>query len=565
MRISAKNYGGKITRELELPDRGLILLTGGNGCGKTSLLADAPLYAVTGWTGSRGDPLKNGGEVEFELGDLRVKRSRARAGSSVKVQIWLGRTPVDCDTATKADAYLAERLGPAELWEGLLGFRWDTSSTYSCGTDAERKSATELLVPTLAGFDAAREKAGARQKAHANGPLFAARQALALAQQKTQMAQAALDRVRALPDVADAPEKLRTEIAPLETRRNAIGQRISVLEQELRSPVPNPALVEAETRLREAEQTEREARLTLARARTGVCPTCQRDLGDRDEALRARDEMNRVWTDAKAVLGEVSDEVRKLREQTASDQRARQVELGGEIEGLRRRWNTADAAIKDLARRMAQAEERQRLGATLPAALEHLHLSQGDLAEAEAALKEEELEQQAYELADRMLGPRGARAGLLARAFSVVEQLAASRLGRVWPGWQLQIARTSETAGGKVREVTRVNGMRPALGQYPADSEFLPVAAYSRGQLRRIDLPLLLARRQVLAAATENRLALPYLVVDECLDGLDEAGLTGCAELLAEEARQNLVVIIAHDPRIAQGVSFDKIVTLEAT
>jgi ABC-type lipoprotein export system ATPase subunit len=49
------------------------------------------------------------------------------------------------------------------------------------------------------------------------------------------------------------------------------------------------------------------------------------------------------------------------------------------------------------------------------------------------------------------------------------------------------------------------------------------------------------------------------------LDGLDEAGLTGCAELLAEEARRNLVVIIAHDPRIAQGVSFDKIVTLEAT
>jgi DNA repair exonuclease SbcCD ATPase subunit len=565
MKISVKNYGGKITRELELPDRGLVLLTGGNGCGKTSLLADAPLYAVTGWTGSRGDPLKNGGEVEFELGELRVKRSRTRAGSSVKVQIWLGGNPVDCDTATKADAYLAERFGPAELWEGLLGFRWDTSSSYSCGTDAERKSATEFLVPTLAGFDAAREKVGARQKAHTNGPLFAARQALALAQQKTQMAQATLDRVRALPDVTDDPEKLRAEIAPLETRRTAIGQRVSVLEQELRSSVPNPTLAAAETRLREAQQTEREARLTLTRAGTGVCPTCRRDLGDKEAALQARAEMNQVLTEAVATLNAVSGEVAALREQAASDQRARQVELGGEIESLRKRWSTADAAIKDLARRMVQAEERQRLGATLSAAQEHFHLAQEELAGVEVELKAQELEQQALDLADRMLGPRGARAGLLARAFSVVEQLAASRLGRVWPGWQLQIARTSETAGGKVREVTRVNGMRPAMGQYPADSEFLPVAAFSRGQLRRIDLPLLLARRQVLAAATENRLALPYLVVDECLDGLDEAGLTGCAELLAEEARRNLVVIIAHDPRIAQGVSFDKIVTLEAT
>lgn len=565
MKISAKDYAGKITRELELPDRGLILLTGGNGCGKTSLLADAPLYAVTGWTGSRGDPLKNGGEVEFELGDLRVKRSRARTGSSVKVQIWLGGNLVDCDTATKADAYLAERLGPAELWEGLLGFRWDTSSTYSCGTDAERKSATELLVPTLAGFDEAREKVGARLKAHSSGPLSVARQRLALAAQKTQMAQDALDRVRSLPDVADDPVKLRAETAPLESRRTALAQRIGLLEQELRSPAVNPDLVAAETRLREVQQTEREARLTLTRAGTGVCPTCRRDLGDKEAALHARTEMERVLVEAVTALDVVSGEVAALRSQATADLRARQVELGGEIATLQRRLVVAGDAIKDLARRIAQAEERQRLGATLGAALEMLRLSQSEQAQAQAELEAQELEQQAYELADRMLGPRGARAGLLARAFSVVEQLAASRLGRVWPGWQLQVARTSETAGGKVREVTRVNGMRPAMGKYPADSEFLPVAAYSRGQLRRIDLPLLLARRQVLAAATENRLALPYLVVDECLDGLDEAGLTGCAELLAEEARQNLVVIIAHDPRIAQGVSFDKIVTLEAT
>lgn len=564
MRVSVTNYGGKITRQLELPDRGLVLVTSSNGKGKTSLLADAPLYAVSGWTGNRGDPLKNGGSVEFELGNLRVSRSRSRAGASVKVQIWLDGKLVDCDTATKADAYLAERLGPAELWEGLLGFRWDTGSAYSCGTDAERKSATELLVPTLAGFDEARERVGARQKAHSSGPLSVARQRLALAAQKTRMAQDALDRVRSLPDVTDDPVKLRAETAPLETRRTALTQRIGLLEQELRTPAVNPDLAAAETRLREAQQTERQARLTLSKAGTGTCPTCRQDLGDREAALRARAEMERVLAEAVAALDVVSGEVVALRSQATVDLRTRQVELGGEIETLRRRWESANTTIKDLARRIAQAEERRRLGATLDAALELLHLSESEQTQAQAELEAQEREQQAYELADRMLGPRGARAGLLGRAFSVVERLAADRLGRAWPGWQLQIARTSETAGGKVREVTRVNGMRPALGQYPADSEFLPVAAYSRGQLRRIDLPLLLARRQVLAAATENRLALPYLVVDECLDGLDEDGLTGCAELLAEEARRNLVVIIAHDPRIAQGVSFDRIVTLEA-
>jgi predicted ATPase len=76
MRIEVKNYGGKVTRRLELPERGLILISASNGVGKSAMLADAPLLAMFGHTGSRGDALRQGGEVDFELGDLRAVRSR---------------------------------------------------------------------------------------------------------------------------------------------------------------------------------------------------------------------------------------------------------------------------------------------------------------------------------------------------------------------------------------------------------------------------------------------------------------------------------------------------------
>jgi DNA repair exonuclease SbcCD ATPase subunit len=90
------------------------------------------------------------------------------------------------------------------------------------------------------------------------------------------------------------------------------------------------------------------------------------------------------------------------------------------------------------------------------------------------------------------------------------------------------------------------------------------VGRYSTGQLRRVDLALLLARRQVLAASDRNRLALPYLVIDEALNGLDDEGLDGIAALLVEEAKDNLVIVLSHDEKMSRGIPFDQHIQLGA-
>jgi hypothetical protein len=72
VKIEVKNYGGKVTRRLELPERGLILISAPNGLGKSAMLADAPLLAMFGHTGSRGDALRGGGEGREERRSMPI-------------------------------------------------------------------------------------------------------------------------------------------------------------------------------------------------------------------------------------------------------------------------------------------------------------------------------------------------------------------------------------------------------------------------------------------------------------------------------------------------------------
>ena len=561
MKIDVKNYGGKITRRLKLPERGLVLVSSPNGIGKSAMLADAPLLALFGVVGKRGDPLRKGGEVDFELGDLRIIRARSKAGQPVRAAITLAGKQVDCDTATKADAWMEERFGPAELWQDLLVFSHANPSTYSCGTDAERKRLTELLVPTLAGFDAGLERCADRRRAHARATLAEAAAASAAAERAAALAEEELGRVLALPDTADDPAALRAEIGKLDARRAAIEARLEVLRRVAAETATSPQLAELELRATYATLRLQEARKNLAAVGVGTCPTCNRPMGDAEEREKTRAALAAAADEAREGAQREQLAVAELRGQLLADLRIRQAEARTEMGQLGQRHLAAGEAAAQLRARAARAEERERLGATEAQARRKLEEAQAAAAQAAAALAAEQREAQALELAEKMLGPRGARAGLLTRAFGVVEQLAAAKLARVWPGHRLQIARTTETLKGKVNEVTRVLGSRPD----DVDDDLAEVARYSTGQLRRVDLALLLARRQVLAAADKNRLALPFLVVDEALNGLDDEGLTGCAELLAEEARDNLVVVLSHDEKLSRGIPFTAVLRLEET
>jgi DNA repair exonuclease SbcCD ATPase subunit len=153
------------------------------------------------------------------------------------------------------------------------------------------------------------------------------------------------------------------------------------------------------------------------------------------------------------------------------------------------------------------------------------------------------------ELAERALSPKGVRPALIEDAFQRLQVAANRVLATCWPGAKVRIDRTSTSQTGKVREESRV------LIALPGSETFHPVARLNRGMLRRVDLALQIARRRLYASqCSGGKLPIPYFVIDEALDGIDEEGLTGCAAMLAEEAMANLVVVLTHDEKVVRGV-----------
>lgn len=560
MRIALDRYGGAVTRDVELPDRGLVLCVAANGIGKTSLFADGPLFALFGYEGRRGDPLAEGGSALLDVADLRVERSREKPTSRVRVDIGTRhlepRTPVDCDTATKATAWLEERLGPLELWASLcvLAHRplrvGQLECDYATGTDADRKRLTELLVPQLGGFDAAREHRGKVVRAHERGPLAEAQIRAREAEAACGRAEEALHRAEALAEGAGDPEKLRAEAAACERRLAAQADRERALRASWEVPEP-PELVA----IREHVGTQRalydQAARQLPLAERGSCPTCEQAIPEEvAHRLRARCEAAREAL-AK-VSGEAATRGRELAEARAAHQGAVEAELRSIDEARRRTTERLRQAREELAR----VEERKRAGADVGSAARALAAAKEQSAAASSALVAAQREQRAQELAERALAPQGARAAVLAEAFDALSLLSNRLLSRLWPQARLRIERTTATEKGKVREVSRV------LLAKPGEAAFGECGRLSRGELRRPELALLLARRQLLRAGCGGKLALPYLCLDEALDGLDEAGLDGCAEALAEEARHSLVVVLSHDERVRRGIPFVKHVDL---
>ena len=558
MRISLDRYGGVVTRDVELPDTGLVLCTAPNGIGKSSLFADGPLFALFGYEGRRGDPLAEGGAALFDFGGLRVQRERSKAGSRVQVPITVnhGQTFVDCDTATKATAWLEERLGPLELWASLcvLAHRplrvGQLECDYATGGDLDRKRLTELLVPQLGGFDTAREHRGKAARAHERGPLAEAQYAAREVEGACGRAEEALRRAEALAEGGGDPAKLAAEVAACERRLLLQGERERLLRAswEVADP-PELAVLREHVSAQQALYDQAARQLPLAER--GSCPTCEQAIPEEVAGrLRARCEAAREAL-AK-VSGEAGSRGREHGEARAAHQGAVEAELRSIDEARRRTTERLRQAREELAR----VEERRRAGADVESAAARLVEATGALNAARAALAAAQREQRAQELAERALGPQGARAAVLAEAFDALSLLSNRLLSRLWPQARLRIERTTATEKGKVREVSRV------LLAKPGEATFGECGRLSRGELRRPELALLLARRQLLRAGCGGKLALPYLCLDEALDGLDEAGLDGCAEVLAEEARHSLIVVLSHDERVRRGIPFVKHVQL---
>ena len=513
--------------DVELPDRGVILVTGKNGSGKSTLI-EAVSYGLWGRTLRGTEPWpEGGGEMDLEVDACLV--SRACNASGRKTMHWSLRAgdellPQTHQTATKAQEALDHLVGPWEVWRRTSVFSSQDAAHFTMATDGERKRLLESLLG-LDRFDVALEMCRA-DRAQAERAEVAAQAAvrelgikIEAEERRLKDAEAMLQAQEAAVSVpAGDPAKLADLAASADKERRAAqgeGRQLDMAGAEQAA---------------QAQEVERR----LERLSSGKCPTCAQSIPPAMvEGLRVQASALKVECAAKRVSAQ--EQLKLLAGRVA--------ELEEEWRELSGKASRIDAASKAAQRMTAARDQAQR---TLGAALAELQDLCAKLAAAKDAATSSTQGLGTMQAVESVLGLRGVRAHILGKALGGLEAVADGWLSRIAGGkLHVKLSPCTEKKGGGTMDAIslEIQGAGGGLGYRAA----------SGGERRRIDVALLMALAEMAGAARSTR-APDLLAFDEVFDALDPDGVEAVASAVMDLASTRPVMVITHNPALAQAV-----------
>lgn len=554
--IAVRGFMGHDDAAVQLPDSGLVVVTGANGGGKSALM-EAVAVAFWGKTLRGTDPWrdKSPGEVVVVTDEV-VAHRRVAAGGGKKLDWSPCGAQVDSvkyETTAKAQAALETYVRDFELWRRTHVFSSQDAANFTMATDSERKALLENLLG-LGVFDraaarAAVERAAARDDEKRARASLEAAEAVLVAREETlsRLKQAPMEPELPKPDSAwDAAlsgvlhekiAKLSFDIAELVAAR-----REAVLRSLDRVKAARSELVDAQVVFKEAGRAH-------SRCVSGACPTCGQAWPGSDDAdaLLARVEVVQAEVvEAQeallAVEGLARDEEAEI-EAAAANLRADHARALRELEHLERakaadeQWQAMDKA------RVARNLQRARLLAEVQV---DASVAANDVARSRAIVDRTARAALVADLACKVLGVQGVRAAVLGSALEGLEEVANFWLNRVGkPGMRVQVRPCTERKSGAVVEAISLEVLGAGGGR--------GYKAASGGERRRVDAALLLALAEVASAASGAPPGTLWL--DEVFDALDEDGVDAVADALGDLARDRAVVLITHSDLIARALS----------
>lgn len=510
---------------IELPDRGLVVVTGPNGGGKSSLV-EAVSVAV--WNKSlRGtlpwqmiDGLIFPGQVTIETDEIVSTRKRTKSRSELRWSPVEGER-TEYETTTKAQAALEAIVGDWNTWRRCSVFSSQDASHFTLATDAQRKSLLEAILD-LGQFDVALEAcradlsvataaAGEGQRA-----IEIERTRLEAAQQRLADAEQQLDLAPPEVDV----EALRGRLRSLRGMLADIDADAGALQQKLR---------DADRRVAEAKAATQTAERDAQRLADADCPACGQPIPpELREALEGA-----VVAAQTAVEG---------REETAAEARDEAegtlAELREDRTGLREQAAKVDAKGKAAA---ATSKAREAAITAKGSAILAIDTASTNVAALEAKITEAVQLVAELQACEAVLGYRGVRAHVLGGALGGIEHVANAWLARIaGEGLRLTLrAYTEKKTGGIADAISlAVEGAGGGHGY----------KASSGGERRRIDVALLMALAEVARSARGAGAGTVWF--DEVFDALDEQGIEAVSEALAELSRDRAVVVISHSQNL---------------
>lgn len=525
--IRLRNVMRHASTDLALPDTGVVLITGSNGAGKSSILEavsvgvwDASLRRKPVWSGDKGSI-----ELSVRVGteELQIQRTKSKSKTALLfASVQNGSADLTHATRfenkTKAQEALEAVVGEHALWKRTHIFSSSDADTFTRATDSERKRMLEALLG-LDRFDDAAAAVGKDRRAKEAEYREAERR---LAQLTMNAEQAA--------------ERLSDLAAALETAR-AASQECDV-EEELEEL--DAAIAAQEAAAAELAQQERQAQFAASKENTRLGIMAERlqeirELGatcERCEQPVPHEHTEAIVEKLEADIAAAKAELRKHRAEAARVQAAMKAPTHAVLQ-LRDKRST----LKERERRAAQtAAEARQLEDRAKAA-------QGAAQKARTALEAGRVAAEALraswanlEGAERVLSLGGVRAQLLGTALEGIESVANGWLDRMAPDMRLKLSPYSEKASGGVKDSIslEVEGAGNGHGYLAA----------SGGERRRIDIALMLALAEVAEAASGTDLG--TIFCDEVFDALDSDGVDAVCAVLDEIAATRCVVVISH-------------------
>lgn len=527
-RIVMQGFMSHQDTTLHLPRRGVVLVTGENGAGKSAIV-EGIAYGFWGETLRKSSPWSGAtGLLDVSCFDgLRVVRTRAKSRDTLEFCPPGGGDLLSDGTPSKTQVKLASYTISWPVWRRAFAFSSSDAMHFSLATDGEQKRLIEGLLG-LDIFDPALKLCRAelvsketelgnyeRKHAVASAALDGAKQRLADAQQwqaESTDRPADLQQLRARSaKLSNAIRNARQQIKELQSQRTAATLDQGVFQSRVDG-----------------------LRHTLELLKGESCPTCNQPI---TPELRKR------------LAAQCADAEREATMQAAASERAgldtaeQLAELAEDVEGLSmqlrdvtRQIDDADAAAKRaalVAKVVAEAQDQiAKCMHDLDVATDRITALRSDIAVLKAV--------------ESVLGLRGVRTAVLSRALDGLDSVASLWLARIAGDGiklRLQSFTQTKTAGTSDKFSMTIEGAGGGHGY----------AGASQGQRRRIDVALLFALSEV--AAASHGLSSGTMLVDEVFDSLDQKGVEAVASAMAEVAKERCVVLITHSHELQSALT----------
>ncbi len=520
---------------LPLPKTGMVLITGENGSGKSSIIEAVPL---TLWGKSlRGAKLWASDIAGSVIVADDTTYSR-RAHGRCKLFYSTGSTEggAGFDTTKDAQVYVTQKVGTMEQWRRSCVLSSADASNFTSATDAELKRLIEMIV----GADKL-EYAYRDYLEVLNSVLKKSRAIdndLQIALVKVQEAK------KRIADVASMDYKIGQSTPPDFERKEILEVAYAQIEQEIKRCQDGSR--DASHGVLTADLKTKSAMSEADRLSQGDCPSCGQAIPDamKESAHEAVGQAQAVAADAsknaETLLKRFRDEIDDLRKEKAAI-----------AEGVRK---IRDTVIRH-ADYLLNKSNLEKMEKAAESAAQDLAITRTDVRELEKAIEELSSEVAICKAVVQTLSTKGVRAHLVGRVIAAIEASANAWLGKICHGdLELSLKPTGMMADGKTEKAAvslQISTNRHAAAkemilqdETGPNGEFRGYENASAGERRRIDIAIMFALAEVAEAAAGREKS--TLFCDEIFDALDADGINAVCGALDELSKDRCVIVISH-------------------